>query len=108
MDIQELLSEMGHRILKARIEREYTQEYLAELVEVSPQSISYVENGKKMIKLENFIKLCLALDMSADYLLFGVKNSSAFSVAEEDFAKLTTRQKENIKNIIDNCVMLCK
>lgn len=108
MDIKIFLKEMGLRILKARLDKAYTQEYLAELVDVSSQSISYAENGKKMMKLENFIKLCKALDISADYLLFGTENKAALSISEEDFERLTPEQRESIKQILDNCLKMCK
>lgn len=108
MDKNTFLKNMGVRLIKARLDKGYTQEYLGELVNLSAQSISYAENGKKMMKLENFIKVCINLDVSADYLLFGTENRAALSVSEEDFEKMTSAQRECMKCVIDNCIKLCK
>lgn len=107
MDKNKFLKNMGVRLIKARLDKGYTQEYLGEIVNLSAQSISCAENGKKMMKLENFIKICTSLDVSADYLLFGTENRSALSVSEDDFAKMSSEQRESLKAVIDNCIKMC-
>ena len=47
MEYNKLLSEIGFRLYTKRKERGYTQEKLAELMDVTPQTISYAESGKK-------------------------------------------------------------
>ena len=52
MDENKVLSEMGARITKQRKIMQLTQEDLAGLMEVSPQMISNLEQGKKGIRTE--------------------------------------------------------
>ena len=68
---EKLLKSIGARIHTRRKELGLTQENLAECMEVSIQMISNLELGKKAIRPENLIKLCNALNVSADYILRG-------------------------------------
>ena len=63
------MKELGKRIRAARVEKGLTQEELAERAEISPTHVSVLERGGNSIKLETFIKMCCALDMSADDIL---------------------------------------
>lgn len=107
METKQLLWDIGARLFKARKEKGYTQENLADLTGLTEQTISYAENGIKVLRLENVIKICKALDISADYLLFGTEKHSALSISKEDFEKLSPEQREHIKLILDSCVKLC-
>jgi len=73
MGDEKLLKEIGGRINTRRKELGLTQEELAERMEVSIQMISNVELGKKAIRPENLIKLCNALNTSADYIWRGCR-----------------------------------
>ncbi len=66
---------MGHRIADRRKEMHLTQSQLAELADVSPQMISYLENGDKAVRPENLIKISTALSISCDYILTGKTNN---------------------------------
>ena len=68
---KKLFEDIGKRVKKRRIELGYTQEYLAEKMDVSIQMISGTESGKKALKLENFIKFCEILETTPDYLIKG-------------------------------------
>ena len=49
---KKLFEDIGKRVKKRRIELGYTQEYLAEKMDVSIQMISGTESGKKALKLD--------------------------------------------------------
>ncbi len=68
---KQFLIDMGSRISKRRKELQMTQEQLAEAMNLSLQSISCIELGKKGIRPENLLNLCQCLDVSADYILKG-------------------------------------
>ena len=70
------LKAIGARIKAAREAKEITQEQLAEKVGLSATHISVVERGIKAPKLETFIRIANALDVSADSLLLDVLNTS--------------------------------
>lgn len=107
MDSSQLLKDIGERLVQKRKEKGYTQEKLAELIEVTPQMISYAEQGRKAMRPENIIKICCALNISADYLLMG-KETTSFDLLEKHFENLTSEQQIYIKLILDSCINLCK
>lgn len=63
---------VGLRIKKAREAKKLTQKDLAALVELSPTPISVIERGLKTVKLDKFVAIANALDVSADSLLVDV------------------------------------
>lgn len=54
---------------RARKMAEMTQQELAEAVEVCQKDISRWENGKRTPGLDSLVKICRALEVSADDLL---------------------------------------
>ena len=67
----ELLKEMGQRMLDRRKQLRLTQETLAKMAHVTPQTISTAELGTKAMRPETILNVCEALDISTDYLLRG-------------------------------------
>lgn len=61
--------EFGKRIRKYRKLKGWSQEYLAEKVDVAMKTISQWENGKSFIEHANLIKLSNILGVSEDVLL---------------------------------------
>ena len=66
--MNELLKDMGQRILDRRKQLNMTQETLANLTHLTSQTISYAETGQKAMRPETMLKICDALGISADYL----------------------------------------
>ena len=67
--MNERLKEIGWRIRLLRKEKGMTQEKLSEILQISPSHMSDIENGKKNIGLDIFMRLTEALQVSADWLL---------------------------------------
>ena len=65
------LGEIGKRIQNRRKQRGYTQEQLADMMNVSIQMISNLERGIKAIRIDNLINLSAILEISTDYILTG-------------------------------------
>lgn len=94
---------VGSRIKKAREKMNLTQEELAAILDLSTTHISVIERGVKPPKLETFIRIANALNVSADYLLIDVVNNSSEGVANE-LAKaieaLPTKEREKVFAVI--------
>lgn len=60
---------LGKRIKLARIEKELTQEKLAELVGLSPTHMSNIESGTANVSLPSLVNIANALSLSVDDLL---------------------------------------
>ena len=65
---------IGSRVRELRLQHKMTQEYLAELVDISPSFIGHIERGEKKPSLETMSRLTTVLDTSMDYLILGIKN----------------------------------
>lgn len=70
------LKAIGTRIKEAREAKGLTQEQLAEIVGLSSTHISVIERGVKAPKLETFIEIANALDVTSDSLLLDVLDNS--------------------------------
>lgn len=68
--------EIGANIHAAREKAGYTQEKLSELLGVSPNHMSAIERGVSAVSLESLRKICRLFNVSADYIVFGVHESS--------------------------------
>lgn len=60
----------GHAIKKAREAKGWTQEYLAQLVDLTPRSIMYIENRGQHPRLNKFYLITTLLDISVDQFFF--------------------------------------
>ena len=61
---------IGKKIRSLRLEKGYSQEYLAEVLEVSQKTYSNIENDKSSIKIDALIKI--AEEFKIDFLFEGV------------------------------------
>ncbi|HWT74551.1 MAG TPA: helix-turn-helix transcriptional regulator [Mobilitalea sp.] len=60
--------EIGAKIKAARLEKGLTQQDLAKIVGVTPESISYYEAGKKFPGFDRLKTICRVLGLSVDSL----------------------------------------
>ena len=74
------LKAIGSRIKAAREKKGLTQESLSEIVDLSPMHMSVIERGIKPTKLDTFVRIANALDVSADELLQDVVDHSTESI----------------------------
>lgn len=65
---QELI-DLGNRIRDRRIERNLSQEAIAERAGISANTVSRIECGRSAMSIEIFIKLIQILDINANELL---------------------------------------
>lgn len=63
---------IGKNVKESRNKANLTQECLAEIAGIHWQTVSYIENGKFPASIITFVKLCQALDVSANRLLEGI------------------------------------
>lgn len=85
--MDDLITQMGNRLFARRKQLRLTQEEIAEKTELTTQTISTAETGRKALRPENIVKLCEALDCSTEYILRG-------SIAPEDVSSLFEKMQE--------------
>lgn len=74
--------EIGKRVKEYRKLCKLTQRRLAELVMVSPSSITRLEKGQIMVSVFTMIEIARVLDASISYLLVGEKYRDSFEERE--------------------------
>lgn len=94
MDVIFDVVEFGKRLRKIRKKRKYTQEEIAKKLYISSESVSNFETGKTACAHEQVTKLCQILNVSADYLYFGIERE----LTEEKQSEL-----DKIVSLIRNC-----
>ncbi len=102
MNENQFLIQMGQRVSLRRKELGLTQEQTAERMNVSLQTVSCVELGKKAIRPENLAKLCLVLDTSADYLLLGRATAGRVDRNSKKLSALNEGQLQVVETLVDH------
>ena len=91
---------MGIRISERRKAMNLTQEKLAEKMGVSLQTISCIELGKKAIRPENLANLCLHLNVSADYILYGKRDENLMNELTTKLSELTPEEYTIVETLV--------
>ena len=92
------LKAVGQRIKAAREAKNLTQE---ELVNLSTTHVSVIERGLKVTKLDTFVAIANALDVSADSLLIDVVAHSVTGVTNELSEKIEKLPKDEQIRILN-------
>ena len=75
--------EIGKRVQDLRIRCGYSQDQLAEMIDLTSKHIQSLENGRRGLTTDNLIELTIIFNVSADYLLFGYDKSVEAGSARE-------------------------
>ena len=82
---------IGKRIKIARIKADFTQERLAEAVEISPPHMSTIETGTTRVSLSAIVNLANALSVTVDDLLC------------DSVVKSKVQFEKDIAAVLDDC-----
>lgn len=91
---------VGRRIKEAREKRHLTQEELAARIDISPTHVSVIERGTKIPRLDTFVAIANALEVSGDDLLLDVVDHAAESQASDLSAALEGLPWEEKRRIL--------
>ena len=91
---------VGRRIKEAREKRHLTQEELAARIDISPTHVSVIERGTKIPRLDTFVAIAHALEVSGDALLLDVVDHAAESQASDLSAALEGLPWEEKRRIL--------
>lgn len=92
---------IGTRIKQARLAKNFTQEDLAEKIDISVAFLSRVERGNSKINLKRLNQICNVLDISEGYLLNGVASEQT-NYLEKEFAELLKKCSPEKQKMIYN------
>lgn len=93
---------IGCRIHEKRVKAKLTQEQLAEKLDVVPEYISRIENGRAQINLKRLGEISLLLNVPIEYFVAGsVYNGDASTQAINGAAAaMTPRQRKHLASIV--------
>lgn len=88
------IKESGERIRQLRVHNGYTQEMIAQALNIDRSLLSHVESGKKGCSVDLLIQLSSVFKVSIDYLVLG-------SVRNKPLESNSTEQlRESIESLI--------
>ncbi len=90
---------IGSNVKKIRKELKLTQEEFAEELNIHPQFLSQVENGKNGLSIDNAVKICEKAKCSSSYLFQGVVGTSEDLLSKYEL--LSSKNKIIISRMID-------
>lgn len=103
--MDDLLVQIGKRIQSRRKQLRLTQEELSEQANITAQTVSSAELGKKALRPENIIRICSALQISTDYLLTGKVTENDYSYLSTKISGLTPTQYRHLEDIINSYII---
>lgn len=101
---KEINIQIGERIKAARESRRMTQERLAEEIDVSPQYISDLERGVVGVSIATLKRICLALRVSSDQILFDTASNDPLLPLVEKCHELSQPHLELLCDIIEKYI----
>lgn len=94
--------EIGKILRASRIEHHYTQEYVADQIDVNVSHISNIENNRVKVSLTTLVAICNVLNLTVDYVLKSEYTASDSIDREilKELASCSPEKKEKILKII--------
>lgn len=94
---------IGKKLQEYRLKNNLTQSQAAEFVDLEPKHISQIERGISKGSIDTLLKLCNIYKITPDMILYELLDDDVKkmnSIYEEDFKKLSVRDKEMILHMI--------
>ena len=104
MDKSSINNNIGTVLQEYRLKNNLTQNQVAEITDLEPRHISQIERGFSKGSIDTLLKLCNAYHITPDIVLYDLLNNetkNSVSIYEENFKKLTIKDKDTVLHIID-------
>ena len=98
---KEINIRIGEQVKRVREQAGWTQEQLAEQVDVSPQYVSDLERGVVGLSVATLKRLCEVLSISCDRILFPQREENDVTDLMERCARLPRAQCEIVSDIVN-------
>ena len=93
-------SRISKKIKELRIEKNLTQEYVAQMADVNTSHICNIENGRVKVSLSTLVQICNALDVTVDYILSNEYTHPDTALEQEVLKELRLCSPENKEKIL--------
>ena len=85
--------DIAQRLQELRKKAGYSQEQVAELMELSRQAVSKWESGQGKPDVDNIVKLTEVYHVSADYILLGIEQEKLLSCQQRKNCAMNTEKQ---------------
>ena len=99
----DVLNVIGKKIKQIRLSKKFTQEYVAENVDISIDLLRNIENGRNSGSVPTLLNLCNFLKISPNFLfseLLTFKEDTLDTYLTSSIKSISKEDKELLKNII--------
>lgn len=99
----DVLKTIGNKIKQARLSNKYTQDYVAEKVDISTDLLRNIENGRNIGSIPTLLNLCNFLKISPNHLfseLLTFEENTLDSSLKKYISTLPKESKNILKDII--------
>lgn len=99
----DVLNVIGKKIKQIRLSKKFTQEYVAENVDISIDLLRNIENGRNIGSVPTLLNLCIFLNISPNFLfseLLTFKEDTLDTYLTSSIKSISKEDKELLKNII--------
>ena len=91
---------IGRKIREVRTEKQLTQDFIANQVDVNVSHISNIETGKSKVSLTSLVLICNALNVTLDYILENEYNAPASTIEKEIINTSSNLDKEKKEQLL--------
>ena len=96
---------IGKRVRRQREQLAMTRDQFAEQIDISPQFLAEIENGKKGMSAETLYKICDKANASTDYILMGRQSAGEVSTPAVDLLiKIPPQYSEIIEDVLKSFI----
>ncbi len=100
---------IGKRVRRQRESMSLTRDQFAEQIEISPQFLAEIENGKKGMSAETLFKICERTGASSDYILFGRQaTGNTKTPAAQTLHEIPPKYSQQVEDILQALLQTVK
>ena len=101
---KDILESIGSKLQKARRDKGFTQEYVAEQIDKSVDILRRIENGRSVGSVDTLLNICNVLEITLDYIfadLLNKKGEILDNKLYKDFQELDLKEKGLINTMVE-------
>ena len=101
---KDILESIGSKLQKARRDKGFTQEYVAEQIDKSVDILRSIENGRSVGSVETLLNICNVLEVTLDYVFYDLLESKDEILNKElykSFEELSLEDKQIVNTLIE-------
>jgi len=100
---KDILKIIGKKLKEARNSKKYTQDFVAENIDVSTDLLRNIENGRNIGSIATLLNICNILDITPNELFYDVLKNKEKVLDDKlykEFQELSLKDKELIQTLI--------